>query len=69
MTTGNPLISLLGLVNKKPIPCHACDAIDGGKLKQRTNKMKKIEDVFEELKRPKVSDIGWQAVACFKKTR
>jgi hypothetical protein len=38
------------LANKKPIPCHACDAIDGEKLKQRIDKMKKIEDVLEELK-------------------
>jgi tetrahydromethanopterin S-methyltransferase subunit G len=56
------------LANKKPIPCHACDAIDGKKLKQRIDKMKKIEDVLEELKRQRVSDIGRQAGASFKKT-
>jgi hypothetical protein len=54
------------LANKKPIPCHACDAIDGKNLKQRIDKMKKIEDVLEELKRPRVSDVGRQAVAAFK---
>jgi hypothetical protein len=37
-------------------------------LKQRIEKMKKIEDVFEELQRPGVSDVGRQAVAAFKKT-
>jgi hypothetical protein len=56
------------LANTKPIPCHACDDIDGKRLKQRINKMKKIEDVLEELKQPRVSDIGRQAVAAFKKT-
>jgi hypothetical protein len=30
--------------------------------------MKKIEDVLENLKRPRVSDVGRQAVASFKKT-
>jgi hypothetical protein len=37
-------------------------------LKQRIDKMKKIEDVLEELKRPRVSDVGRQAVSAFKKT-
>jgi hypothetical protein len=31
--------------------------------------MKKIEDVLEELKRPRVSDIGWQKVIVLKNTR
>jgi predicted XRE-type DNA-binding protein len=50
------------------MPCHACDDIDRKRLKQRINKMKKIEDVLEELKRPRVSDVVRQAVAAFKKT-
>jgi hypothetical protein len=29
--------------------------------------MKKIEDVLEELKRPRVSDVGQKAVTAFKK--
>jgi hypothetical protein len=53
--------------NKKPIPCHAFDVIDWKRLKQRIDKMKKIEDVLEELKRPRVSDVGGKAVAAFKK--
>jgi hypothetical protein len=32
------------LANKKPIPCHACDDIDidGKRLKQRIEKMKRL---------------------------
>jgi hypothetical protein len=38
------------LANKKPIPYHACHDIDGKRLKQRIDKMKKIEDILEKLK-------------------
>jgi hypothetical protein len=56
------------IANKKPIPCLACDAIAWKKLKQRIDKMKKIENVLEVLKRPRVSGVGPHAVAAFKKT-
>jgi hypothetical protein len=74
MATGKKVISVgcakqrCLLANKKPIPYHACDDIDGKRLKQRIDKMKKIEDVLEELKRPRVSDVGCQAVTAFEKT-
>jgi hypothetical protein len=57
------------LANKKPIPCHTCNDIDEARLKQRIEKMKRIEDVLEELKRPRGSDVGRQAVAAFKNPR